>query len=66
MAFEVVAYLEAGIKHAFPAADREKGREIASRIIREGLWVLDDKGDDVFHPVHRVFKVTVKEVPSVK
>lgn len=54
----VKAYLGAGMVKEFSARDRDHGREIANRIITEGLWVTD--GDtDTFYPPAKVYKVTV-------
>lgn len=55
----VSAYLEAGIVHSFEAEDGIKAREIANRIITEGLWVKDGE-KDILIPIHRVFKVVVE------
>ena len=55
--YTVRAYLSAGVYHEFPAETIEAAREMASRIVTEGLWVLE--APETFYPVHRVFKVRV-------
>lgn len=57
----VTAYLEAGVVHEFDAESVEKAREIANRIVREGLWVVEKDGTEVFIPSARVFKVKVEK-----
>ena len=59
----VEAYTKHHAKYVFTARNKEHAREIANRIITEGLWVTDDegadKGTEIFFPVHQVFKVKV-------
>lgn len=59
----VKAYLAAGMVREFPAKSQLHGREIANRIISEGLWVTD--GDvDTYYPPVRLYKVTVAPCPN--
>jgi hypothetical protein len=62
--FSVTAYLSAGVTHAFNADSIKKAREIASRIITEGLWVVEENGDELFVPAPHVFKVKVVKQPA--
>lgn len=55
--YTVTAYLSAGLTHQFPARDAAHAREIAGRIIREGLWIVNQDGSEEFYPTDRVFKV---------
>ena len=57
--FQVTAYLAAGVTHAFTAESLVKSREIANRIIREGLWVVEQDGTELFIPTVHIFKVKV-------
>lgn len=63
---KVVAYLQAGITYEFPARCVNHGREIANRIVREGLWVTapsgEPEGTELFFPASLVAKV--KLVPA--
>lgn len=45
--------------HTFPVRDLQHGRELAKRIIIEGLWFINDSGEEEFYPVHRIIKVKV-------
>lgn len=62
--FKVVAYLQAGVTYEVPAKNLIHGREIANRIITEGLWVTEAEGVEVFFPVHLVTKVKVLRVAA--
>lgn len=61
MSYRVTAYLQAGITYSFSARCKLHGREIANRIIREGLWVDSPDGEDhgveLFFPTHLIEKV---------
>lgn len=60
---KVEAYTQHHAKYVFKARDIKHAREIANRIITEGLWVTDDEGavsgEELFFPVHQVFKVKI-------
>jgi hypothetical protein len=60
----VTAYLGAGMTRDFPARDRDHGREIANRIITEGLWVTNGD-EDTFYPPSKLYKVSVKPCPNL-
>ncbi len=45
MEYKVVAYLQAGIVYEFPARSQTHAREIANRMILEGLWVIEPEGE---------------------
>lgn len=59
--YKIVAYLQAGMTYTFPGRNRIHAREIANRIITQGLWVTDPKGEsegtDLFYPTHLIHKV---------
>lgn len=37
----------------------ERAREHAKRIITEGFWDRTENGNEVFYPVHQIYKVKV-------
>jgi len=49
--YSVNAYLTCNVVHQFDARDIANAREIAKRIITEGLWVIEDNEDEVFYPI---------------
>lgn len=61
MEYKVVAYLQAGVTYAFDARHKTHAREIANRIITEGLWVTDPEGEpqgtELFFPTNLLAKV---------
>lgn len=60
MSLIVRAYVCAGQTFEFPARDRNNAREIAHRIVTEGLWT--EAPEETFYPANRVFKVRIIEV----
>jgi len=61
MNIDVIAYLVfAGVTHTFPARDMNHAREIASRIVQEGLHVQHSDGTEEFWPTDKVMKVKIK------
>ena len=57
--FIVNAYLTCHVVHQFDARDIANAREIAKRIITEGLWVIEDDDNEVFYPITQVYKVRI-------
>jgi hypothetical protein len=59
----VEAYTKHHVKYTLTAKNKDHAREIANRIITEGLWITadegTDKGTEVFFPVHQIFKVKI-------
>lgn len=55
--WKVTAYLTAGLTHSFDAKDQKHAREIAGRIVREGLWVVNPDGSEAYFPTAVLFKV---------
>jgi len=60
--WKVTAYLSAGVQHSFDARSQKHAREIAGRIIREGLWVVHDDKTEEYYPSNLIFKVKVAKV----
>ena len=58
---EVKVYLKSNAIALFPARDRNNAREIAKRIITEGLWVIDEDKTESYYPVDQVYKVKIYE-----
>jgi hypothetical protein len=60
---QVKAYLQAGITYSFPARSQTHAREIANRIIIEGLWVIkpdgEPEGTELWFPPNMLAKVKV-------
>ena len=57
---KVRVYLISNDTIEFPARDISNAREIAKRIIMEGLWTEQQAdGTESFYPVHQVYKVKV-------
>lgn len=59
--YRVTAYLTAGLAHEFPAKSLNHAREVAGRIVREGLWVVEADGTELYYPAGLVFKVKVEK-----
>jgi hypothetical protein len=59
--WKVVVYTVFNTKKTFEVDSREKAREYAMRIIREGLWFTEDEREqrEVFYPVANVVKVVI-------
>jgi len=58
----VRAYTKHNTTHEFEARDLVNAREIAKRIITEGLW-LAEQTTETFYPITELFKVKIlKEV----
>lgn len=60
----VVAYTLHNTTHEFPARDGNHAREIAKRIITEGLWLVERAtnltiASETYYPVTQVFKVKI-------
>lgn len=53
--YKVKAYLNHNVVHEFDAESLNNGREIAKRIITEGLWTKEEE----FFPITQVFKVKI-------
>ena len=47
----------------FLARDIRNAREIAKRIVTEGMWTTcEEAGEEVFYPTHRIYKVKIEKV----
>ncbi len=57
---KVTAYLNHNITHDFPARDINNAREIAKRIVVEGLWVINEDKTEEFYPTDKIYKVKIK------
>ena len=65
----VTAYLTNNNTEIFPANNLSHGREIAKRIVVEGLWVvreplkgnISEKHIEEFYPTQQVYKVKVSQ-----
>ena len=53
---KVKVYLTENQTYEFPARSENNGREIAGRIVREGLWINDEDGNESFYPITRIVK----------
>jgi hypothetical protein len=60
----VTAYLFNQNTFSWDVESWEKGREYAKRIVTEGLWIAEDE-EEVFYPVHQVYKVKLQETDEV-
>jgi len=56
---KVRAYLKTNATVEFPARDIFNAREIAKRIITEGLWIINDDGTEEFYPITQVWKAKI-------
>jgi hypothetical protein len=61
--FVVTAYTMTNNIYYFPIKSWEEGRDMAKRMVMEGLWIIDDE-NEIFYPVHQLFKVTLTVVGS--
>jgi hypothetical protein len=59
MNYTVIAYLKNCATYRFPARSLENAREIAYRIITEGLWVIHDDGTEEYYPITEIQKAKV-------
>ena len=55
----VRAYFTTNGEYNFPARDERNAREIAKRIITEGIWIIDENGVEEMYPVQQVYKVKI-------
>lgn len=58
MKYNVKVYFLSNAEHNFPARDERNAREIAKRIVTEGVWVINDDSEE-FYPITQVYKVKV-------
>jgi len=57
---QVKVYLTSNAEIFFPARDIRNAREIAKRIIMEGVHVLNEKDKtEEFYPIQQVYKVKI-------
>ena len=59
MKYKVIAYLKTNGTQEFSARSLLHAREMASRIVREGMWIAEGEGDEsseTFFPLDLVFK----------
>lgn len=57
--YRVCVYLTSNATHEFIARDNRNAREIAKRIITEGLWIVNDDATEEFYPTSQVYKVKI-------
>lgn len=59
----VIAYLQAGITYSETARNTLHARKIATRMITEGLWVVNPPGEregtELFFPASKIIKVKI-------
>lgn len=55
----VKVYMTSNAIFYFDASDIDNAREIAKRIITEGLWV--NKKEEQFYPITQIYKVKIVE-----
>ena len=56
---KVVAYLKHNVTKEFEAKNLDNAREIAKRIITEGLWDVEPSGEETFYPITEIFKARI-------
>ena len=56
---EVKVYLKTNATVRFPARDIRNARDIAAKITREGLWIVNDDGTEEYLPVTEVNKAKI-------
>jgi hypothetical protein len=56
---KVRVYLTSNATAEFPARDYWNAREIAKRIIMEGLHITHEDGTEEFYPIQQVYKVRI-------
>jgi len=55
---KVKVYMISNAIWEFPARDINNAREIAKRIIMEGLWT-EAEGNEEFYPITQIYKVKI-------
>jgi len=56
----VKVYLKSNAIVEFKGRDTRNAREIAKRIVTEGLWTeADENGTEEFYPVGQIYKVKI-------
>lgn len=58
--YKVVAYTIFNTTYTFEVEGLRGAREYAKRIITEGLWWIEDTGEEIFWPVPQIFKVVIR------
>lgn len=53
----VKVYMKSNAIYEFPARDINNAREIAKRIITEGLWTEEE--EEQFYPITEIYKVKI-------
>lgn len=53
----VKVYMKSNAIYEFPARDINNAREIAKRIIMEGLWT--EEKEEQFYPITEIYKVKI-------
>ena len=56
---KVKVYLKSNAEIYFDARDVRNAREIAKRIVSEGLWVTNEDGTEEFYPTDQLYKVKI-------
>lgn len=56
----VKVYMLSNAIYNFPARDINNAREIAKRIIMEGLWT--EEKDEQFYPPSQIYKVKIERI----
>ena len=59
---KVKVYFTSNAEHEFVARSKRNAREIAKRIITEGVWIINDDGSEEFYPTNQIYKVKIVEV----
>lgn len=56
---KVKVYLTSNAEIFFPARDERNAREIAKRVITEGVHVSNKNNTEEFYPITQVYKVKI-------
>ena len=56
--YDVRVYFKTGKEHTFPAREIGNARDIASRVTREGAWLIVD-GIEEFYPITEIHKAKI-------
>lgn len=56
---KVKVYLKSTARHYFPTRDLRNAREIAYRIITEGLWIINNDATEEYYPIQQIYKVKI-------
>ena len=59
--YNVRVYFTSNAEHTFPARDLRNAREIAKRVVTEGVWIINDDSEE-FYPIAQIYKVKVLKI----